>query len=78
LRRCGDASLIFEKMGQTLIVNRTPLAYLRLLVLGSSKLEAAFSSGWIFHPLDDPYRLFFNNDAASSGIAENMTKFFLA
>ena len=34
------------------------------------------SSGWIFHPLDDPYRLFFNIDAGSSGIAENVTKFF--
>jgi len=35
-----------------------------------------FSSGWIFHPLDDPYRLLSNNDAGSSGIAENMAKFF--
>jgi len=34
------------------------------------------SSRWIFYPLDDPYRLFFNNDAGSSGIAENMAKFF--
>ena len=34
------------------------------------------SSRWIFYPLDDPYRLFFNNDAGSSGIAKNMTKFF--
>src|SRR5215510_15486267 len=37
-----------------------------------------FSSGWIFHPLDDPYRLFVNNDAGSSGIAANATKIFLA
>jgi len=34
------------------------------------------SSGWIFHPLDDPYRLFFNNDAGSSGIADFTPKFF--
>ena len=37
---------------------------------------AVESSRWIFHPLDDPYRLFANNDAGSSGIAANMTKFF--
>jgi len=36
------------------------------------------SSGWIFHPLDDPYRLFLNNDAGSSGIAANLTRFFPA
>jgi len=35
------------------------------------------SSGWIFHPLDDPYRLFVNNDAGSSGIADFTPKFFL-
>ena len=39
-------------------------------------LEADFSSGWISHPLDDPYRLFFNNDAGSSGIAEFHPEFF--
>jgi len=54
-----------------------------ILVSGSARsyqLEAGscFSSGWIFHPLDDPYRLFFNNDAGSSGIAELMSKFFQA
>src|SRR5215467_15406944 len=53
-----------------------------ILVSGSARsyqLEAGscFSSGWIFHPLDDPYRLFFNNDAGSSGIAEFAAKFFL-
>src|SRR5215470_4712550 len=53
----------------------------RILVLGftsSHELEARScrSSRWIFHPLDDPYRLFANNDAGSSGIAENNTKFF--
>src|SRR5215467_7693154 len=52
-----------------------------ILVLGSARSwqlapGGCFSSGWIFQPLDDPHRLFFNNDAGSSGIAENMTKFF--
>jgi len=40
-----------------------------LSVLGSEDN----SSGWIFHPLDDPYGLFLNNDAGSSGIAETVT-----
>jgi len=34
------------------------------------------SSGWIFYPLDHPYRLFANIDAGSSGIADFMPKFF--
>ena len=34
LRRCGDASLIFEKSAKLLVLRHTPLAYLRGWVLG--------------------------------------------
>ena len=40
-----------------------------------ARSEKLLPSRWIFHPLDDPYTVFLNNDAGSSGIAENGRKF---
>ena len=58
------------------VVERSGFSFLGFAKSQELGASSCNSSRWIFHPLDDPYRVFVNNDAGSSGIAENMTKFF--
>src|SRR5215468_507985 len=75
---CGDAEMPpwFFKTCDYVPVLRLISVVLQARHGGSFVVRSRFSSRWIFHPLDDPYRLFANNDAGSSGIAESGSKFF--
>src|SRR5215471_2412327 len=69
----------FGFCSQSVVTNRgISSIFLQFLCVLSVLRGEDNSSGWIFHPLDHPYRLFLNNDAGSSGIAEKVTKFFRA